>query len=57
MLVSLEVGFQIIFGKSFVNLRELSIMGRQLENDSLHLCKRIFFIGVFVSKLKRSRQV
>ena len=57
MLVSLKVGFQIIFGKSFVNLRELSIMGRQLEDDLLHLCKRIFFIGVFVSKLKRSRQV
>jgi len=29
MLVPLEVGFQVIFGKSFVNLKEFSIMGRQ----------------------------
>jgi hypothetical protein len=54
MLVSLEVGFQVIFGKSFVNLKEFSTWAG--NEDSPHLRKWIFLIGVFVSKLKRSYQ-
>lgn len=52
MLVSLKVGFQVIFRKSLVNLKEFSTIGWQQGNNPPHLCKWIFFIGLFVSKLK-----
>lgn len=56
MLVSLEVRFQVILGKSFVDLEESSIPGRWQERDSSHLREWILFIGVFVSQLGRIRQ-
>ena len=56
MLVSLKVGFQVIFCESFVNLEEFSVVERHLKKILLYLCKRIFFIGLFVSELRQSPQ-
>jgi len=56
MLVPLQVGFQVIFGESFVNLKEFSAIGRQRGVNSPHLRKWILLIGVFIPKLNRSLQ-
>ena len=55
MLVSLEVCFQVIFGESFIDLGDFGIPGQWWGDGSPHLCKRIFFIGVFVPKLMKTR--
>jgi len=56
MFVSLEVRFQVSSGKSPVDLQGSSDPRRWGGDESPHLYKWIFYIGVFVSKLMRLRQ-
>jgi hypothetical protein len=54
MLVSLEVGFQVIFCEPFINLKELSVMEQKRARIWPYLCKRIFFVGMFIPQLGKS---
>jgi hypothetical protein len=52
VFVTLQVGFEIIFCKTFVDLRWIiSTTAAWLDSTRTYLREGIFLVGVFVSKL------